>query len=82
MTEPPPLVTVLGAAVVISAPARPAYAADLRPGASIALLAGAGSSGTNYAAVAALYLDPANRAVAGTPLTTSRARSPRPTRWS
>ncbi|WP_198135168.1 filamentous haemagglutinin family protein [Rhodopseudomonas palustris] len=46
----------------------PAYAADLRPGASVALLAGAGSTGADYAAVASLYLDPANRAVSGTPL--------------
>ncbi|RTL62478.1 MAG: filamentous hemagglutinin, partial [Hyphomicrobiales bacterium] len=46
----------------------PAYAGDLRPGASISVTAGAASGGPDYAAVAALYLDPANLAVAGTPL--------------
>ncbi len=46
----------------------PAYAGDLRPGASVSVTAGAASGGPNYAAVAALYLDPANLAVAGTPL--------------
>nr|WP_049824679.1 filamentous haemagglutinin family protein [Rhodopseudomonas palustris] len=52
----------------------PAYAADQRPGASIGLLAGAGAAGPNYAAIATLYLDPANRAVSGTPLADQAGR--------
>ncbi|UZE50957.1 filamentous hemagglutinin family protein [Rhodopseudomonas sp. P2A-2r] len=43
-------------------------AGDTRPGASIALLAGVGAAGPDYAALAALYLDPARLAVAGVPL--------------
>ncbi len=38
---------------------------DNRPGASIAMLAGVGASGPDYRGLAALYLDPANRAGAG-----------------
>lgn len=41
---------------------------DTRLGASVAILAGIGASGPDYGRFAALYLDPANRAVAGTPL--------------
>ncbi|OYU91962.1 MAG: filamentous hemagglutinin [Bradyrhizobiaceae bacterium PARB1] len=45
----------------------PAFAADRRPGASIALSAGAGSAGPDYAALL-IYLDPANLAATGMPL--------------
>jgi filamentous hemagglutinin family protein len=41
---------------------------DTRPGASIVLTAGVGATGPDYASLAQLYLDPANQAVAGTPL--------------
>jgi hypothetical protein len=41
---------------------------DTRPGASISVMAGVGAAGPDYAALARLYLDPANQAVAGTPL--------------
>ncbi|MBB4200033.1 hypothetical protein GGD83_003860 [Rhodoblastus sphagnicola] len=43
-------------------------AGDARPGASIAMLAGASAEGPDYARLAALYLDPANRASTTTPL--------------
>ncbi|WP_454632794.1 filamentous haemagglutinin family protein [Bradyrhizobium cenepequi] len=45
----------------------PAVPGDKRPGASIVLQAGAGSSGPDYAALIR-YLDPANLAISGTPL--------------
>ncbi len=41
---------------------------DTRPGAGILMQAGVGASGPDYAKLASLYLDPANLAVAGTPL--------------
>ncbi|MCK9916037.1 filamentous hemagglutinin family protein [Microbacteriaceae bacterium K1510] len=41
---------------------------DNRSGASIAMQAGGGAGGPDYARFAALYLDPANLAVTGTPL--------------
>ncbi|MGT2505775.1 filamentous haemagglutinin family protein [Cupriavidus basilensis] len=41
---------------------------DKRPGASIALLAGTGAGGPDYAGFASRYLDPARQAVAGQPL--------------
>jgi len=41
---------------------------DTRPGASILLTAGVGATGPDFASLARLYLDPANQAVAGTPL--------------
>jgi filamentous hemagglutinin family protein len=41
---------------------------DTRPGASITVMAGVGAAGPDYASLAKLYLDPANQAVAGTPL--------------
>ena len=37
---------------------------DKRPGADIAITAGAGSAGPDYDALGKRYLDPANRAVA------------------
>src|SRR5690606_24423773 len=40
----------------------PVVPGDTRPGASIAVMAGAGAAGADYAAFAALYLDPANQA--------------------
>ncbi|OYU88227.1 MAG: filamentous hemagglutinin [Bradyrhizobiaceae bacterium PARB1] len=43
-------------------------AGDLRPGASISMLAGAGPNGPDYASLAQRYLDPANLATAGIPL--------------
>ncbi|WND53992.1 filamentous hemagglutinin family protein [Rhodopseudomonas palustris] len=43
-------------------------AGDTRPGAALALLAGAGSEGPDYAALRARYLDPVNLLPAGTPL--------------
>jgi filamentous hemagglutinin family protein len=43
-------------------------AGDTRDGASIVLAAGVGAAGPDYASLARLYLDPANQAVAGTPL--------------
>ncbi|WP_245475810.1 filamentous hemagglutinin family protein [Bradyrhizobium sp. Leo170] len=46
----------------------PLVAGDLRPGADIVLQAGVGSSGPDYAALAARYLDPANLAQPGVPL--------------
>ncbi|TWT12543.1 filamentous haemagglutinin family protein [Reyranella sp. CPCC 100927] len=46
----------------------PLVAGDLRPGAEIVLQAGVGSSGPAYAALAARYLNPANRARPGVPL--------------
>ncbi|WP_456640315.1 filamentous haemagglutinin family protein [Bradyrhizobium sp. USDA 10063] len=45
----------------------PAVPGDTRPGASIVLQAGAGSSGPDYAPLIR-YLDPANLAMSGTPL--------------
>ncbi|MBR8654986.1 filamentous hemagglutinin family protein [Achromobacter sp. Marseille-Q0513] len=47
----------------------PALRGDKRPGADIAITAGAGAAGPDYAALGKLYLDPANRAVAGQTLT-------------
>ncbi len=41
---------------------------DERDGASIAMMAGVGAAGADFAALAKLYLDPANQAAAGTPL--------------
>ena len=41
---------------------------DTRPGASIAIAAGVGAAGPDYAKLAALYLDPSHLAVSGTPL--------------
>ncbi len=46
----------------------PMLAGDMRPGASILMQAGVGADGPDYAALARLYLDPANLAVNGTPL--------------
>ncbi len=46
----------------------PVAPGDLRPGASIALLAGVGAAGLDMAPIRARYLDPSNRAEAGTPL--------------
>ncbi|WP_371422753.1 filamentous haemagglutinin family protein [Tardiphaga sp.] len=46
----------------------PLVAGDNRPGASIAMMAGVGVNGPDYAMLAALYLDPANLAAAGVPL--------------
>jgi filamentous hemagglutinin family protein len=46
----------------------PLVAGDNRPGASIAMMAGVGVNGPDYARLAALYLDPANLAAAGVPL--------------
>ncbi len=46
----------------------PVVSGDTRPGASIAMMAGTGAAGADFAKLAALYLDPANQAVAGTPL--------------
>ncbi|WP_246893167.1 filamentous haemagglutinin family protein [Achromobacter xylosoxidans] len=43
----------------------PALRGDRQPGASIAITAGAGAAGPDYDALARLYLDPANRALAG-----------------
>ncbi|MEW6641755.1 MAG: filamentous hemagglutinin family protein [Pseudomonadota bacterium] len=43
-------------------------AGDKRPGASIAMAAGLGAAGPDYARLAALYLDPANLARTGVPL--------------
>lgn len=43
-------------------------AGDTRAGASLVVTAGVGAAGADYAALAKLYLDPANLAVAGTPL--------------
>ncbi|SAH95237.1 Heme:hemopexin utilization protein A [Bordetella ansorpii] len=40
----------------------PVAEGDTRPGASIAIQAGAGAAGADWAALAALYLDPANQA--------------------
>ncbi|MEI2415013.1 filamentous hemagglutinin family protein [Orrella sp. JC864] len=40
----------------------PVVPGDTRPGASIAVMAGAGAAGADYAAFAARYLDPANQA--------------------
>ena len=48
---------------------RPALRGDKRPGADIAITAGAGSAGPDYDALGKRYLDPANRAVAGQTLT-------------
>ena len=47
----------------------PALRGDKRPGADIAITAGAGSAGPDYDALGKRYLDPANRAVAGQTLT-------------
>ncbi|MES2032252.1 MAG: filamentous hemagglutinin family protein [Pseudomonadota bacterium] len=46
----------------------PLAAGDKRAGASIAMMAGVGIDGPDYARLAALYLDPANLAAAGVPL--------------
>ncbi|KZD24065.1 hypothetical protein A4A58_24765 [Tardiphaga robiniae] len=46
----------------------PLVAGDDRPGASIAMMAGVGVNGPDYARLAALYLDPATVATAGVPL--------------
>jgi hypothetical protein len=46
----------------------PLVAGDDRPGASIAMLAGVGIDGPDYARLAALYLDSSNAAVSGIPL--------------
>ena len=46
----------------------PLAGGDTRPGASIALAAGAGANGPDYAAIARRYLDPANLADPGKPL--------------
>ena len=46
----------------------PLVSGDKRPGASIALAAGVGAAGPDYAKLAALYLDPSHLAVSGTPL--------------
>uniref|UniRef100_UPI001F14774E filamentous haemagglutinin family protein n=1 Tax=Alcaligenes xylosoxydans xylosoxydans TaxID=85698 RepID=UPI001F14774E len=46
----------------------PALRGDRRPGASIAITVGAGAAGPDYDALARLYLDPANRALSGQPL--------------
>ena len=43
----------------------PALRGDKRPGADIAITAGAGAAGPDYDALGKRYLDPANRAVAG-----------------
>ncbi|WP_245476385.1 hypothetical protein [Bradyrhizobium sp. Leo170] len=43
-------------------------AGDNRPGASVAMMAGVGTAGPDYAKLAALYLDPANLAKTGEPL--------------
>ena len=43
----------------------PAVAGDTRPGASIAVLAGLGAAGPDYAGFLARYLDPANQATTG-----------------
>ncbi|WP_269759644.1 hypothetical protein [Variovorax sp. E3] len=46
----------------------PVTPGDKRPGASIAMMAGTGAQGADYAGFLARYLDAANRAQAGTPL--------------
>ena len=46
----------------------PVVSGDKRLGASIAIMAGAGNDGPDFAKLAALYLDPANLAAAGVPL--------------
>ncbi|WP_435438714.1 filamentous haemagglutinin family protein [Variovorax sp. RB2P76] len=46
----------------------PLTAGDKRPGAGIAMTAGTGAQGADYAGFLARYLDAANRAQAGTPL--------------
>ncbi|UXH77419.1 filamentous haemagglutinin family protein [Roseateles amylovorans] len=46
----------------------PVLSSDARPGAGIVVQAGVGSQGADYGRLLAQYLDPANLAVAGTPL--------------
>ncbi|WP_422086743.1 filamentous haemagglutinin family protein [Variovorax sp.] len=46
----------------------PIVPGDTRPGASVALMAGIGASALDMSAIRARYLDPSNRAEAGTPL--------------
>jgi filamentous hemagglutinin family protein len=46
----------------------PIVPGDTRPGASIALMAGIGASALDMSAIRTRYLDPSNRAEAGTPL--------------
>jgi len=46
----------------------PVVPGDTRPGASVALMAGLGASALDMSAIRARYLDPSNRAEAGTPL--------------
>nr|WP_198087960.1 filamentous haemagglutinin family protein [Variovorax sp. E3] len=46
----------------------PVVPGDTRPGASVALMAGIGASALDMSAIRARYLDPSNRAEAGTPL--------------
>ncbi|ODU17719.1 MULTISPECIES: filamentous hemagglutinin family protein [Variovorax] len=46
----------------------PVVPGDTRPGASVALMAGIGAGALDMSAIRARYLDPSNRAEAGTPL--------------
>ncbi|MDF3833299.1 filamentous hemagglutinin family protein [Cupriavidus basilensis] len=53
----------------------PIVPGDTRPGAAIALMAGAGAAGLDMSAIRARYLDPANRADTGRPMADQPGRA-------